>query len=69
LRPDVVADQEDSCIRTTPKVATLAIGTAALLPFLGAGLAQAADGNTTTTLRPVALNDAKAAAPARSSSP
>ena len=47
-------------MRTTTKIATIALGTAALLPFLGAGIAQAADGNTTATLRPVALNGVKA---------
>ncbi len=43
-------------MRTTTKIATVALGSAALLPFLGAGVAQAADGNTMATLRPVALN-------------
>jgi hypothetical protein len=37
-------------------MAALAIGSAAILPFLGAGTAHAADGNTMATLRPVALN-------------
>jgi hypothetical protein len=46
-------------MRTTSKIASAAIGAAALLPFLGAGLAQAADGNTMATLRPVALNGVK----------
>jgi hypothetical protein len=46
-------------MRTTTKIATVALGSAALLPFLGAGFAQAADGNTTATLRPVALNGVK----------
>ena len=46
-------------MRTTSKIATVALGTAALLPFLGAGVAQAADGNTMATLRPVALNGVK----------
>ncbi|GAA2731477.1 hypothetical protein GCM10009867_05200 [Pedococcus aerophilus] len=43
-------------MRTTTKIATVALGSAALLPFLGAGIAQAADGSTMATLRPVALN-------------
>lgn len=47
-------------MRTTTKIATVALGSAALLPFLGAGIAQAADGNTMATLRPVALNGVKA---------
>ena len=47
-------------MRTTSKIATVALGSAALLPFLGAGIAQAADGNTMATLRPVALNGVKA---------
>ena len=46
-------------MRTTTKIATVALGSAALLPFLGAGMAQAADGNTMATLRPVALNGVK----------
>ena len=46
-------------MRTTTKIATVALGSAALLPFLGAGIAQAADGNTMATLRPVALNGVK----------
>jgi hypothetical protein len=47
-------------MRTTTKLATVALGSAALLPFIGAGIAQAADGNTMATLRPVALNGVKA---------
>jgi hypothetical protein len=47
-------------MRTTTKIATVALGSAALLPFLGAGMAQAADGNTMATLRPVALNGVQA---------
>src|SRR6478735_12080418 len=43
-------------MRTTTKIAAVALGSATLLPFLGAGIAQAADGNTMATLRPVALN-------------
>ena len=46
-------------MRTTTKLATIALGSAALLPFLGAGVAQAADGNTMATLRPVVLNGVK----------
>jgi hypothetical protein len=46
-------------MRTTTKIATVALGSAALLPFLGAGIAQAADGNTMATLRPVVLNGVK----------
>lgn len=47
-------------MRTTTKIATVALGSAALLPFIGAGIAQAANGNTMATLRPVALNGVKA---------
>ncbi len=47
-------------MRTPSKIAAAAIGAAALLPFAGAGTAQAADGNTTATLRPVALNNVPA---------
>ncbi len=43
-------------MRTTSKIAGLAIGSAAVLPFLGVGIAHAADGDTMATLRPVALN-------------
>lgn len=43
-------------MRTTSKLAGVAFGAAALVPFLGAGVAHAADGTTTATLRPVALN-------------
>jgi hypothetical protein len=46
-------------MRTTTKIASVALGSAALLPFLGAGIAQAADGSTMATLRPVALNGVK----------
>ncbi|WP_344193983.1 CHRD domain-containing protein [Pedococcus aerophilus] len=46
-------------MRTTSKIASVALGSAVLLPFLGAGVAQAADGNTMATLRPVALNGVK----------
>ena len=41
---------------TTFKFATLALGTAAVLPFLGAGTAFAADGNVTANLKPNALS-------------
>ena len=47
-------------MRTTSKIATVALGSAALFPFVGAGIAQAADGNTMATLRPVALNGVQA---------
>jgi hypothetical protein len=47
-------------MRTMSKIATVALGSAALLPFVGAGIAQAADGNTMATLRPVELNGVKA---------
>lgn len=47
-------------MRTTSKIATVALGSAALLPFLGAGVAQAADGSTMANLRPVALNGVQA---------
>ncbi|KQU67644.1 hypothetical protein ASD62_14510 [Phycicoccus sp. Root563] len=46
-------------MRTTSKIASVALGSAVLLPFLGAGVAQAADGSTMATLRPVALNGVK----------
>jgi hypothetical protein len=46
-------------MRTTTKIASVALGSAALLPFLGAGVAQAADGSTMATLRPVVLNGVK----------
>lgn len=47
-------------MRTTSKIATATLGSAILLPFLGAGIAQAADGNTMATLRPVVLNGVEA---------
>jgi len=43
-------------MRSSYKLATLALGTAALLPFVGAGAAFAADGNVNANLKPVALN-------------
>jgi len=43
-------------MRTSHKLATLALGSAALLPVLGAGTAFAADGNVNANLKPVALN-------------
>jgi CHRD domain len=43
-------------MRTSYKLATLAFGSAALLPVLGAGTAIAADGNVNANLKPVALN-------------
>jgi hypothetical protein len=43
-------------MRTSYKLATLALGSAALLPVLGAGTAFAADGNVNANLKPVALN-------------
>ena len=43
-------------MRSSHKLATLALGSAAVLPFLGAGAAFAADGNANANLRPVALN-------------
>jgi hypothetical protein len=43
-------------MRTSYKLATLALGSTALLPVLGAGTAFAADGNVNANLRPVALN-------------
>jgi LPXTG-motif cell wall-anchored protein len=43
-------------MRQSYKLATLALGSAALLPVLGAGTAFAADGNVNANLRPVALN-------------
>jgi hypothetical protein len=47
-------------MRTTSKMAGIALGTAALVPFMGAGTAHAADGGTMATLRPVALNGVEA---------
>ena len=47
-------------MRTMSKLATITLGSAVLLPFLGAGVAQAADGDTMATLRPVALNGVEA---------
>jgi len=43
-------------MRSSHKLATLALGSAAVLPFLGAGTAFAADGNATANLKPVALS-------------
>jgi hypothetical protein len=43
-------------MRTSHKLATLALGSAALLPVLGASTALAADGNVNANLKPVALN-------------
>jgi len=43
-------------MRSSHKLATLALGSAAVLPFLGAGAAFAADGNATANLQPVALS-------------
>lgn len=43
-------------MRTMSKIATATLGTAVLFPFLGAGVAQAAQGDTMAKLRPVALN-------------
>lgn len=43
-------------MRTSYKLATLALGSAALLPVLGAGSAFAADGNVNANLKPVALS-------------
>ena len=37
-------------MRSTHKIATLALGSAAMLPFAGAGTAFAADGNASTNL-------------------
>lgn len=47
-------------MRTPLKLAAMAFGSTALLPFLGAGMAMAADGTTLATLRPVALNGVEA---------
>jgi len=43
-------------MRTSYKLATIALGSAAVLPFLGAGTALAADGNVSANLKPVALS-------------
>ncbi len=47
-------------MRTTTTMASVALGTATLIPFAGAGIAHAADGTTMATLRPVALNGVQA---------
>ena len=47
-------------MRRTTRMATMALGSAVLLPFLGAGMAHAADGNTMARLQPVALNGVQA---------
>lgn len=41
-------------MRMSYKLATLAMGSAAVLPFLGAGTAFVADGNVSANLKPVA---------------
>jgi len=43
-------------MRTSYKLTTLALGSAALLPVFGAGTAFAADGNVSANLKPVALS-------------
>lgn len=43
-------------MRSSYKIATLALGSVAMLPFVGAGTAFAADGNVSANLKPVALN-------------
>lgn len=43
-------------MRSTQKLVTLALGSAAMLPFIGAGTAFAAEGNSSTNLKPVVLN-------------
>jgi len=43
-------------MRSSHKLATLALGSAAVLPMLGAGTAFAADGNANANLQPVALS-------------
>jgi len=43
-------------MRTSYKFATLALGSAALVPVVGAGTAFAADGNASANLKPVALS-------------
>jgi hypothetical protein len=43
-------------MRTSYKLATLALGSAAVLPFVGTGTAFAADGNVAANLKPAALN-------------
>ena len=43
-------------MRRARTLATAALGSAVLLPFVGAGTATAADGDTMANLRPVALN-------------
>jgi len=48
-------------MRTSYKLATLTLGTAALLPVFGAGSAFAADGGVNANLRPVASTASTAA--------
>jgi len=43
-------------MRTAKTLATVALGSAVLLPFVGAGTAMAADGDVMANLKPVALN-------------
>ena len=43
-------------MRTSYKLASLALGSAAVLPFVGVGTAFAADGNVSANLKPVVLN-------------
>jgi len=43
-------------MRMSYRLATLALGSAAVLPFVGAGTAFASDGNVSANLQPVALN-------------
>jgi len=43
-------------MRTSYKLTTLALGSAAVLPFIGIGNAYAADGNVSANLKPVVLN-------------
>ena len=43
-------------MRTSYKLTTLALGSAAVLPFIGTGTAFAADGNVSANLKPVVLN-------------
>lgn len=47
-------------MRHSKKLATAVLGVAATVPFLGVGVASAADGSTMANLRPVALNGVKA---------
>ena len=58
-------------MRRARTLATVALGSAVLLPFVGAGTAMAADGDVMANLKPVALNgvDASGTAMVRCAAP